>query len=713
MNSIKIEFSNHGKIGGFMIFINSNFLHRLVLTILMVGFINILFPNELIAAPKSKQTVSKSMFVLDQLASELLESLNPKSLVAIRPFSKKDAGIPEKLSSSLINGLVGSLRRQTNYQMNVVEREKLLKIWEEVEQFKNSDINRLVKEAGADILIIGDIRTRKKGLELSFRAYDTRSGKTGQIVASTRLHYLEIDWKNETGFSPEQSERAVKDISKALLIIMESGGVIKNPKRPEQFYHNARVQEQGGDYVNAGRSYRRYFTFKLNFLDPHLRYQTFLKVQEGRAGAREVYNEIYQNDRRPVVEFSRILLFNTPQRTQMLKDFIAKNPNFAPAYYELSREYSEARKGTQSLTDKKAELKALQEFETLREGGKFFKFFVDKKLASKWILDVKKRLKLLSLVAETSARSPVTMTAFASNQSWKVNLMFSEKVREIFYKLEGEGGFKSTGLLGYIDPTTGLGMPNPMVNLSLSVENTTIFVKYIDINKNERGPFELKFVGKELIESSNQKILKQTKMSWLNLRKYQGKLIIYFSHLLGNKCGLSKIKYGVDRDVPDQVLEIGTCNIKNSHRVTGQSYVKYPLDTKFVTVQVTYADGSISDVQKFMNEKIKNNKRRRCPSDPNQRYHDCFGTSISDHGKYVGKWKDDKPNGQGTFTYSDGRKYIGEYKNGKPSGYGTFSYPDGRKYVGQYKNGERNGQGTFTDADGEKKKGIWKNSKFQ
>jgi hypothetical protein len=586
----------------FMIFINSKFLHRLVLTILMAGFVNILFPNELIAAPKSKKTVSRSMVVLDHLASELLESLNPNSLVAIRPFSKKETGIPEKLSSSLINGLVGSLRRQTNYKMNVVEREKLLKIWEEVEQFKDSHINRLVKEAGADILIIGDIRTRKKGLELSFRAYDTRSGNTGKIIASTRLHYLEIDWKNETGFSPEQSEKAVKDISKALLILMESGGVIKNPKRPEQFYHNARVQEQGGDYANAGRSYRRYFTFKLNFLDPHLRYQTFLKVQEGRAGAREVYNEIYQNDRRPVVEFSRILLFNTPQRTQMLKDFIAKNPNFAPAYYELSREYSEARKGTQSLTDKKAELKALQEFETLREGGKFFRFFVDKKLASKWILDAEKRLKLLSLVAETSARSPVTMTAHASNQSWMVNLMFSEKVREIYYKLEGEGGFKSTGLLEYIDPTTGLGMPNPMLNLSLSVENTTIFVKYIDINKNERGPFELRFVGKDLIASSNKKILKQTKSSWLHLRKFRGKLVIYFSQLLSNKCGLSKIKYGIDKDVPDQVFEIGTCKIKESNRVTGQIYVNDSLDTRFVTVQVTYADGSISDVQKFMNE---------------------------------------------------------------------------------------------------------------
>ena len=51
--------------------------------------------------------------------------------------------------------------------------------------------------------------------------------------------------------------------------------MIANPTGPEQFYHNARIQEQSGDYLNARKSYNRFFSFKLNFIDPHLRYQTF------------------------------------------------------------------------------------------------------------------------------------------------------------------------------------------------------------------------------------------------------------------------------------------------------------------------------------------------------------------------------------------------------------------------------------------------------
>ena len=40
-----------------------------------------------------------------------------------------------------------------------------------------------------------------------------------------------------------------------------------------------------------------------------------------------------------------------------------------------------------------------------------------------------------------------------------------------------------------------------------------------------------------------------------------------------------------------------------------------------------------------------------CPEDQSQRYHNCFGTfTYSPGNKYVGEWRDNYPNGQGTFT---------------------------------------------------------------
>ena len=45
--------------------------------------------------------------------------------------------------------------------------------------------------------------------------------------------------------------------------------------------------------------------------------------------------------------------------------------------------------------------------------------------------------------------------------------------------------------------------------------------------------------------------------------------------------------------------------------------------------------------------------------------------------KYVGRFKDDKEHGKGTYTYADGRKYAGQWKDGELHGEGTFTWADG------------------------------------
>ncbi len=56
----------------------------------------------------------------------------------------------------------------------------------------------------------------------------------------------------------------------------------------------------------------------------------------------------------------------------------------------------------------------------------------------------------------------------------------------------------------------------------------------------------------------------------------------------------------------------------------------------------------------------------------------------SDGRKYVGEFKDDKPNGQGTLTYPDGRKYEVEWELKDGNFVGTLAYPDGKNYVGEF-----------------------------
>lgn len=51
--------------------------------------------------------------------------------------------------------------------------------------------------------------------------------------------------------------------------------------------------------------------------------------------------------------------------------------------------------------------------------------------------------------------------------------------------------------------------------------------------------------------------------------------------------------------------------------------------------------------------------------------------------------------GKGMFSYSDGSKYIGVFKNGKPEGKGKVAYSNGDRYEGEWKNHAPHGDGVM------------------
>jgi hypothetical protein len=90
----------------------------------------------------------------------------------------------------------------------------------------------------------------------------------------------------------------------------------------------------------------------------------------------------------------------------------------------------------------------------------------------------------------------------------------------------------------------------------------------------------------------------------------------------------------------------------------------------------------------------------------------CVGTLNAPSGqKYVGEFRDDKPNGQGTLTFPDGERYVGEFREGKRHGQGTFTFPSGQKHVGEYSDDKPNGRGTHTFPSGEKYEGEFRGDK--
>ena len=412
--------------------------------------------------------------------------------------------------------------------------------------------------------------------------------------------------KNAAEATAESTRRVAEsldDLKSGYAALMSKGGVIAKADRPSAHYHNARVYQSRGETANAMESYRKFFSFPdLGFVDPHLKYQSLLKVQQGPAGAREVYAAMKNASKNPVTEFAWTLLLPAEARVHALEDFAAKHTEFAPAHYELSKEYSAARMGSQTLWEKEREKKHLETFFKLRDETAFLKHYLDQSEAAKQIQDAQVRLRAARSVPATVLERPVSMTAIHSSSGWMVSFVVAEIAKEILWRKGTSGPFKSTGRSNTPDVRTGKPQPNMTVTLPTAARKTALQVKYVDARGRERGPYEMEFDPKARMLAFQKSALKSIKNSWVTFRDYDGKVILYFTMLVSYRASLKRIEYGIDadpnRDFPIPPLDPKYPQAVDPTKATLHIYV--PKETKFATVRLTYADDTVSEISRFL-----------------------------------------------------------------------------------------------------------------
>ena len=394
------------------------------------------------------------------------------------------------------------------------------------------------------------------------------------------------------------------DIEKLFARLQSRSLLVENPKRPHEFYANARLREIKGDYPKARQDYLKYFAFGEPQVDPHIRFQAVLKIQEGRVGAREVYRAFTAGRQDPTTQFAEILLQDAEERVRRLTSFVSAYPEFSPALYELSLEYSVNRLGQQSLADKTKELEMLERFMASVEEGRYLRFFIDQQMAAERIEDAKTRLAALSFLNTKAFENPITMNATRSNQGWILNLSIADRAQEIFVRLPG-GEFRSTGFIpGAVDTSTGQPIATPYLELPGNAEKADIEVQYKNIRGETQGPFKVRVDPNLLLISSQKNILEQFTNGWISYRLWEGKQLVYFTHLISYRCAIQTVEYGVDKDNPDKTFEIGECDPDNPHAIPSSGpgsivYAAIPKSTDYLSVRLGYADGTKSEVKRF------------------------------------------------------------------------------------------------------------------
>ncbi len=397
-----------------------------------------------------------------------------------------------------------------------------------------------------------------------------------------------------------EEKRSMEMIAKHFDSLGVTGAVISSPKTPEEHYHNARLQELNGNFAAARKEYSDYLSANLEALDPWLSYETMLKSAEGYFGAVESMRH-FERLLPETISYrtATAMLDGGDLRRAKLEQLAAKYPEFGPLPWLISQEYSETRRGGQTVADQRAEKQWLEKFREAQASGRFEKYFIDKNEAQKWINQADARWAKLSSMPEQVMENPVTVTLMESNGGWGVNFGLHDfRAQELFYRLDGQGDFKSTGHIPTRNLQTGQQMVNPYVQLpGLTSGEHTIDVKYIDKNGQTNGPYSLNFstAGERLAQT--KMTLNSISNTWLQFRDFNGKTLLYFTALMSYRPVIKEVRYSLNSDALDKTFRFKPTD--KMFDVGPDVMIIVPKNTEYAVAQVTYVDGTKSDVQKF------------------------------------------------------------------------------------------------------------------
>jgi len=208
---------------------------------------------------------------------------------------------------------------------------------------------------------------------------------------------------------------------------------------------------------------------------------------------------------------------------------------------------------------------------------------------------------------EESTNAPIASFS-RHNGGWSVTFSFADPTIGISWRMAGNGDFRETGFIDTLDPRTRKRMPNPSIELPVDAQAGTIEVRYVDASGDMQGPFPIKFDPEAALVRDYRKILDMTATSWLSFREFNG-LLVYYSHLISYRCAIREARIGIDTAVPNQVLKMPPCDMRDPLADPSRSmlYQKLPPTTQFMSVELTYRDGSVSEIKTFRTSNRSNN----------------------------------------------------------------------------------------------------------
>jgi hypothetical protein len=185
---------------------------------------------------------------------------------------------------------------------------------------------------------------------------------------------------------------------------------------------------------------------------------------------------------------------------------------------------------------------------------------------------------------------------FSHNEgiSFTIGIEDIREVKEIFYRVEPQAEYRSTGSMPQTNPATGLPYPNLSIRGDKKQGDMKIHVKYTDSKGAEQGPYVFTFDLDQLFLDATKKALSGDilgpKVAWFHADRERNLARIRLNPYSFNeiaRAGIEKLLYGVNRETPNAEWPLGDM------RITTEGKLQY------ISGQIIFKDGSSTDVRIF------------------------------------------------------------------------------------------------------------------
>ena len=186
-------------------------------------------------------TLSTDYDLAQNLAHDLLAALPPNSRIAVQPYRNEDVPVPLTLAQSINDQLARAIETAPGRRGVIVAREELPRLFAEAQEFgESNEVQRLLKEARADVLLVGALVPVQGGVQISYKALDVR---TGQQLASTLPRFQAVDVTMPNGLPLDQALAAAADA------LARQAPDMRNIEVLGIYYQQSDVQTSLGGYI--------------------------------------------------------------------------------------------------------------------------------------------------------------------------------------------------------------------------------------------------------------------------------------------------------------------------------------------------------------------------------------------------------------------------------------------------------------------------------